>query len=670
MAKTHRLFFKKFPKKVNSDTLFSFLAHYALGHNDLQRMIDKGPNGEKEGQAFTEFNKNFTTTNMAPPTDKDKGKFFGKYYNKIKDIRDTDTLKSSEQQEAIKKRTQQRLKQPAYVEKQLGEEELSTPQVSTARPTDDASIIQSKLEDAINLIQGPKAQTGYTKEEQAINKKASDIIRKGGTLTKEDKVILDKAKALTPRGRKEAAAKSKERVGALKTGGKELLDIAAQAYRGGAPQTERFGQPTESGLLGAYDDLINSIKPDRTRGQNVAAALAPYGTQAGTAIGGTLGTLLGGPVVGKTLGGAGGALAGLAAGKGLEAFGKPESEFSKLQELLSGTDAGYFQGGKRGLADLISGGEDKRSSLQRLPGSLKGGAGLLYDAFSPFGDFSSITRSLRNRKAPSRMEKFRKSVGKGVKGIGDFIGAPGRAQQLRNLLSTGEAGYNLGKQLGLWGGQQPGGGRLPGTGQNIAAQALPGVLEYLAPALQAQTERFRGGPVPPQVALAGVDQQLQGALGPQMARQNIRESQIRSKRQALNMQRQALNIDTQTQGALNQLQDVQQQQRFQGAVRRQGQSSQESTSRAITDAQRAAIEDIEMINNIQVQRPQPLERLPRQPGFGDALQAVAPMIQQGTAPYVQQSIQDAFNQPIRVNPVGRPSPNPTIDTTQYDLSVT
>jgi len=114
MAKQRRFRMKKVPSKAHLGTLRVFKNFYNLNNKELERIVTEGPvtdpSVEKirrnfEAAVFTDFNKYFTKGNMAtlskdvPP----QNAALAKVYNKIKESKDTTTMKTVAQREAVKK---------------------------------------------------------------------------------------------------------------------------------------------------------------------------------------------------------------------------------------------------------------------------------------------------------------------------------------------------------------------------------------------------------------------------------------------------------------------------------------------------------------------------------------------------------------------------------------
>jgi len=597
--------------------LKAFQEAFNLSDDKLRKMVTEGQIFEKDAtpeqkrfqrDAYNIYNKIFTKDKMQSLSEKDKVDPLASTYQIAREVKDPGTLKTEEQQEAAKRATEGILDQPAFQEQQL--------QPAVQQATTPGGVVRQSLKGLIDPL------IGQMEEKVEIPE---------GATAEQKKAIGEENKAIAERNRQK---------GVLAKGGKEAFDIVADIAQQGAPPLAPFGGAPGGPAVSAYDALINLIRPGRTGAQSVAAAVAPQATRAGTTIGSTAGTLLGGPV-GGAIGSALGALGGYGAQKGLEWLGKPEGELAGLGRLIGGTRPGFFGGGQRGLAGLVSG-EDPRSSLATLFGLTRG-------------------------KAPGgKIGRIRQALGGGLRGVGEFLQKPGAASQLRNILSIAEALPEFGRQLYGLGGQLGINRMLGGLGRRlgilgpetatqqiptvggttVAGAALPQALQFAVPALQQQAAQFLGRPVPAQDVVRGLDQQMQASLAPQMAQQNILESELRGRRQAVELQRAGQQADVVLQGALNKLRATQQQQRFQTALGRQRLSAAEAAQRARIGAQRGLLSAAEVLSGQQMRFEPPIERIPRQPGLAEGLGIAAGALQEATTPYVQQSIQEAFTRPV------------------------
>lgn len=635
-------------KKMSIEDFKNFRQKWKLSDKELLNVISNNPQSKREQQAYDDYLKTFEGkkfTDISKSMREDpEFKDLADLYDRAKEFRDVETLKSKEQQEAIAETSQKLLDEPAY--EVVSPEPVKAQRAAEKEVTTPGGIVAEqvgRLGEKLSPIAERKLRDREEKEKESIKKKYKDLYEAyedifPGELGKSGPKLFErKAQEEIDAVRTKYA---KIRVASREIGkaGGELLGMGAEAYRRGAPPVERFGTPGQSEMLDRYDALVNMLRPERTTPQSIAAALAPYGTQAGATLGRTIGTLTGTPL-GPAVGGTVGSLLGLGAQEIARRYGQPDPEFAQLGRFLSGTPAGYLQSGTRGLAGLIAG-EDPRSTLRK-----------------GFGLF--------RQRPTGRISKLRQALGGGVRGLGQFIGAPGRAQQLRNILATGEALYGLGEELGinpyvrrlgerlgLVSPEQYGTRLRGGTGMGIAGAALPSALQFAVPELQQQAARFYGRPVPAEEVVQGLDQQMLAALGPQIAAQDIKESEIRGKKEALKLKKAGLKVDKATQEALSKLQGMQQQQKFQRAQRRQGLAAREMVARAKVGAQRGRLSAAELLSGQQVARPLPLERVQPQPGLPEGLDIAASKLQQATTPYIQQSISDILRKPVKfTNPV-------------------
>ena len=666
MAVYKRFRLKKFPKKVGPRNLKSFMHFYNLNNKRLERIITQGPatdpSVEKdmrdyEAAVFEDFNKYFTPENMITLSKGTKGPMAG-IYNKLKEARNTTTLKTAQQAEAVKELSRDILDKPAYrdvtmgaqqqpAQQQLAQQQPAQQQVGPRQPLD---VIGEQIGNIIREIPSGGAQQPATRTADGLTQSLAAQLQRREQPKKKGGVKFT-------RGQQQRI--SPETMEAATTAGGELLGSGMQAYRQGAPPVERFGagQP-QSPALAAYDELINRIRPERTTAQRAAAAFAPYGTQTGATLGGLAGTALGGPGLGSAIGGGVGALAGLGLEAALSRAGKPDPELSALGKLIGGAPAGWLRSGQRGLAGLISG-EDPRSSLR-----------------TGFGLF-------RGRGPTGRMSGLRRSIGGGLRGVGDWLSQPGRAQQIRGALATGEAAYGLGEELGINRAIRSLGERLgilsPQVGVSgqyypggsLAAQSINPVIQQFAPVLQQQASKFMGREIPAEMVTRGLTQEMLGTMVPQLAKQELKKSETRSRRQALEQRKQALSADASIQAAINQLKGQQQQETFGRNIRQQELQGREMVERSRMQAARNQLSKLEALSGQQVQLQMPIERVAQQPGVPEALMATGGMVQQAITPYVQSQITQALNQPSSSGPIQvNPTTRPPLTTSDYSLSVT
>jgi len=602
------------------DDFKDWRAKHKLSDAEARNVINNDPKTKREIRAHNDFLKTFEGKTFEPAK-RVIGDTGIDLFNQAANMRSQETLKTPEQEEAVRSQIEGLLGQPAYRDVQQG----ATPRAggTQAGPQPASTVIADQLRNLIGqAAPPPPGEPGDTDDGAA----------------------------------KEGQPQRPE---LLRPMAQELINIGQQAYERGAPETPRFGTGRpQSQTLRAYDELINRMRPERTTAQRAAAAVAPYGAQGGASIGQLIGTALGGPGFGTVAGGAAGALGGLGLGAALNKLSRPEPELAQLGRLLSGTRAGWLRGGTRGLAGLISG-EDPRSTLR-----------------TGFGLF-------RRRAPQGRVGRLRQSLGSGVRTAGEWLGQPGRAEQIRTGLEIGEAAMGLGRELGLdkllARGARGLGQRLgifPQTPQqytpqgDLAGMAINPVLAGFVPALQQQAERYMGRQLPAEMFTRGLDAQMLAAIGPQLARQEIKQSAIRGKRQALAQRKAGIEVNRATQEALSRLTGQQQEQAFGRAVRREGLRGREMVERARMQAQRNQLAQAEALSGQQVKLQMPLERIPQQPGVPEALMATGSALQQATTPFVQSRIMQALNQsaPIQVNPVAT---SPTrLTSSDYDVSIT
>jgi len=608
------------------DDFKDWRAKHKLNDDELRNVINNDPKTKREIRAHNDYLKTFEGKTFEPAK-RVIGDQGVDLFNQAVSMRRQETLKTPEQEEAVRSQIEGLLDQPAYRDVQLGQRPGAEPQagITPAGPQPASQVVADQLRNLIGQATPPPTPPD---EPRDPDKPAA----KEDQPTQQPELIRPIAQ--------------------------ELINIGQQAYERGAPEIPRFGvgRP-QSPRLRAYDELINRMRPERTTAQRAAAALAPYGTQGGASLGQIIGTALGGPGLGTVAGGAAGALGGLGLGTALSRLSRPEPELAKLGRLISGTRAGWLRGGTRGLAGLISG-EDPRSTLR-----------------TGFGLF-------RRRAPQGRVGRLRQRLGSGVRTAGEWLGQPGRAEQIRSGLEIGEAAIDLGRELGL--------GRLLGRGArglgqrlgifpqepqytpqgDLAGMAINPVLAGFVPALQQQAERYMGRPLPAEMFARGLDAQMLAAIGPQLASQEIKQSAIRGKRQALAQRKAGIEVNRATQEALSRLTGQQQEQAFGRAVRREGLRGREMVERARMQAQRNQLAQAEALSGQQVRLQMPLERIPQQPGAAEALMATAGAVQQATTPFVQSRIMQALNQPapIQVNPVAT---SPTrLTSSDYDVSIT
>ena len=373
---------------------------------------------------------------------------------------------------------------------------------------------------------------------------------------------------------------------------------SAQNYQGFEPQ--RFGSPTDSRLLGAYDALVNYLQPEQTWYQKAASKISPY-TQAGAGIlgklggeklAGALGKQAAGAIAKGGLGGAAlagltspallGPLAGLAAtlgaGYGINKLATPKGAFSKLGDLIAGDQPNWLQ------RNIL---RQKPTGIQKLRGQV---GGYISDPGTP-GQIRDILGAVQGLYQLGEETGINKYIGKGLNKLGERLG-------LRLAPSQQQPDYLL--------------------GQNIANPLLDSLTARHGAALAAQSQGFFGNQYGynPQ----SLRQELQDSLIPAMSQQDIKASNLATRRRRQNLQREALRRQVPLQEQQSSLRDAEQQQRFVNQLRSQGLSEQEQFQRAQLNAMQNRLNREGIIAGQQVNLNRPLERLPRsQPNVGDQL---------------------------------------------------
>ena len=590
-----------------------FKRDMGLSDDELRRIITEG-NVYKKGMSkadkkfqrdvYNIYKNIFKPEKMRPLQKEQENDPLANLYRIAKETQDPTTLKTEQQQEAIKETAQALLQGLAYEQQQIPQTETQAAAGQTTPQTGGDVVTQ-----AVGNLVG-----ALTQEETEI---PEVDIPKGATAEQVKKI------------RDEAAEKQRQ-ANIVRQGARRLFQTGADIFQQGAPPVERFGGPTGSKLISDYDRLVNLIKPGRTKTQNILAAIAPKGAELGSTIGSGIGQFAGGPL-GGLIGAAGGALGGLGIGKGLQYLSRPGSEFESIRNLLAGEKQGIFSPGGRGLADLISG-QERRSKL-----------GSLFGLIGP-------------KKPTTRTGRLRQTLGEGVRGIGEFIGEPGRAQQLRNILQIGEALGSIGEDLGI---NQYARGLAERLGivsprryypvggyNNFAGQSIPSALQFIVPEMQRQTSAFYGNPIPAQDVVRRVDAQMRGALAPQIAKQEIAGSRIRGRGQELQARQAAQQIDAETRAALNRLRAQQQGQQFQQKVAAQNLQAREALQRAQIEAQRSRLGAAAAVSGQQPLLQPPLERIPRQPGLEAGLYATGEALQQEAQPILREQVKQWFSKPV------------------------
>lgn len=507
-----------------------------------------------------------------------------------------------------------------------------SPQVGSALPTAGqlaTSQSQALLQELVNRFsaQTPPEPVEFTPQkypEGATDAQRTEIDK----VNKGEKARID---TLNANAQKDFTLRQR-RNEAISQGLSQVGGHAISALSQGPEGIPTFGDPNAPGALGSYSRLVNAIRPERTGFQNFASSISRAAPAATSAALGQAGQYAFGP-----LGGTVGALAGSGLGYlgqlGLQKFAQPAPEFSPIGDLLAGRQRGIFDPGTRGLAGLISG-ETPTSQL-----------GSLFGLLSP-------------RAANTRFGRLRQSLGGGVRNVGRFIGAPGRAGQLGSILQAaqllpqfGQDVYNIGEGLGINSILRGIGRRLGiinqdpyanisglSSGESMAAGVLPSAYQFLVPGLQQEANRFLGRNVPAMDIVGNLDQQAIAALGPQIASQNITASKIAGKSQQLGLKQRTQAATGAAQNIANQLAAQRQNQQFERAVKTGTLKNVEEVERARMMAERNRLSAQEIASGRpSIIQPQ-LESVKALSGLPEFLAGVAQPVQQFTAPLVLEAV--------------------------------
>jgi len=596
---------------ITYDDINNFAKEHKLTKEEFSNVINNIPETNKERKAQVDYRKLIRGKKFAPISKFKKDVKLRKEYEDASNLSNTTTAKTTEQQEANKAAIESLLNTPAYTNQQVINTRIPS------GPLDPSTVIRKQFS---NLGKEGMARALYS-----MARDKNKEINAAKTLVEKQKI-------------NQKYAEQANRLKTIYPEIQNLISTATQTYQRGAPPVKKFGKPTSSDLLTAYDKVVNALTPERTRAQRFMAASAPYSTQAGASLGSILGTLGGGPL-GGAVGGSVGSLLGLGTGGLLEQYSQPQSRvqtmLNQLGKKISGTPAGYFRGGTRGLAGIISGTEDPRSTWQNLFGSAP------------------------STPPPSgRIGALRSALGRRVQQGGEFLSQPNSAEGIRSGIETlqalygltGELGINefvgnqigrLGRKIGVFG-PEVNMSEIPNISNQIAASAIPTALQFGVPELQRQAAEFFGRPVPVQDVTQGLDQQIMAALAPNMAQQNIQSSRIIGKKEALRMKKAALKVDRQTQAALNKLNAQQKVSQFQQATQRQDLMNREMIARAKMNAQRNRISAAEVLSGQNMRVLPPIERIQPQPGIPEALNVLASQVQQNINPILQSKISQSL----------------------------
>jgi len=369
----------------------------------------------------------------------------------------------------------------------------------------------------------------------------------------------------------------------------ESLPDLYNAYQQYQPEPRpRYGQPTNSRLLGKYDNFINMVRPPETGIAKFARQARPFTNIGGSVGGGLAGTALGSTVGLPGLGGVAGQMLGSAGSNYLTNLLSKQNrgELAGLGDLLSGGQEGYFSRGKRGLADLIAGTKGKPATFGPLID--------IYNRIADTGDYNFYNmKNLGSRKAPlTRFQRLRRQAATPVRGLGNLLKDPNAANNIRAALSLLENIYNtseevglnrqigkgfgyLGRKLGILGPEQP---TYKGyeTGDELANPIIENLLQSSRPFLQKQTSEMLGRNVSPEEVTMGLESELRNVLGPQIRQRNIDLSNANIANARIQQRKQIAAINRQTAIANEELRNMKQQQEYQQALRNQDLVAQES----------------------------------------------------------------------------------------------
>lgn len=648
-----------------------FQQEYDLSNDDMIKVVQNNPQTKKQRDAFTRYREIFGNKDFAPTPSSGVNPEIANIYNIAANFADP-SLYTEEQEDARKRLRSETEKEEAMLDNvmPLGSQYNTTKEGSgvsgkkteadilynalstlgTASKKRISDYITKNHNKAVEKILSQQRSGKKTSKKSPI-KEIVEGISGSNEISPQDKQDFVKQISMTPEGvvtqanrpstaidnydaqqkefrdaqvqdqlnqaqrRMEQQQKALEAISEIAP---TLAQTGLQAYRQGAPQVPQFGGPTGIPSVDAYDRLINFVRPERTGFQKAMAAYSPYASQAGTAIGGAFG----GPV-----GAAGGYVGGLGLGSLLSRLGQPQPELAGLGGRVSG------------IGQWVTGEQPKRGLIDRLLG---------------------------RQAQPTLTQRARGTIGGGIEGAGNWLSQPGRADQLRNALIGYELTASLMNELGIgdklsrgipWLAEKVGlispeerylRNVGAGTGYGIAASALPAALQFAVPELQRQASDFYGYQVPANDVVRGLDAQLRGAIGNQMVEQDIKQSQIRSKRAALKEKNRALNIDAETKRLLNQLQAKQNEDRFQRQLLQHELKNRESLERAKINRSRNILARKEMLSNLPTQPVLPLERItqPEQAGVVEAIDQLAPYVQKAVMPYVQSKITEGLTKDI------------------------
>jgi len=497
---------------------------YKMSKPDFQRVVGGDPQNDFENKVYSESKKIFTPDKMKrlPETVK-KDDPLVKSYNNLRDA------------------------------------------TSGSEYTQDQQDINQQFVEALGANQDPtvggKEAVIDEKEQNPVEKEIAGLLGKAGI----------------PEGAREAIA--------------EHFPAFAQAYQqSGYEQRPQFGAPTDSPLLRGYDALVNRIRPEEGSVSKFARKYRPMTNLAaglgGQAGGTALGALVGLPGVGRA---AGGLLGSFGANKLTNYLTQEQPELTRLADLLRGGQGGYFSRGTRGLADIIAGTQGKQSTGGKLVNFLRGTntADILRSLMS--GSQRTTEGQLLGKlgktllggnplgwlyggqQAPTKFQRFRRGIASPIRGLGDILGSPNAARNIRLGLQGAQGLYDIGKATGIndWIARKLGFQQGPQyahtgfeTGEQLANPVIAGAVQQAIPFLQEQTSRILGRNVQPQEVMGNLDVQLRDVLMPQVMQRNIQRSNEDVTRRQIQQQVNIEQANQQARQAQRRLQEQEQAQNF------------------------------------------------------------------------------------------------------------
>jgi len=519
---------KPTPLKDKSDItprdVQTFKNFYNLNEPDFQRILQGNPQNDFENKVYSESKKIFTPDKMKKlPKTANKDHPAVQSYTKARDA-----TSGSE-----------------YTQEQ---QDLNQQLVETLRGNQDPTV-------------GGKEPTEEQKEQSPVEKEVAGLLAKAGV----------------PAGASAAVA--------------EHLPAFAQAYQqSGYEQRPQFGAPTDSPLVRGYDALINRIRPEEGGVSRFARKFRPMTNLAagigGRAGGTALGALVGLPALGGV---AGGALGSLGANQLTNYLTQEQPELTRLADLLRGGQGGYFSRGTRGLADIIAGTQGKQSTAGKAVDFLRGTntADILRSLMS--GSQRTTEGQLLGKlgktllggnplgwlyggqQAPTRFQRFRRGVASPIRGLGNILGSPNAARNIRLGLQGAQGLYDIGKATGIndWIARKLGFQQGPQyahtgfeTGEQLANPVIAGAVQRAIPFLQEQTGRILGRDVQPQEVMGNLDVQLRDVLMPQVMQRNIQRANEDVARRQIQQQVNVEQANQQARQAQRLLQQQEQAQNF------------------------------------------------------------------------------------------------------------